>query len=233
LTGGRGAVSPPRRSPTLFWRTFLLVAALLVVSSLAWVQSIRVLERAPRAQQAAQQMISVINVTRTSLLFADPIARVALLNDLAASEGIRVVPLEPGDEITLFDDQPVVRAVEDRVRTALGAETRVAARVNGVPGFWVSFDIESDAYWLYVARDPLASDSGTAWLGWAGVAMLLSLVAAVAVTRAINTPLARLSRAAAQLGRGHVPRSLPETSNVWSRIAPCCWRASRTICVRR
>jgi two-component system osmolarity sensor histidine kinase EnvZ len=46
------------------------------------------------------------------------------------------------------------------------------------------------------------------------MAMLLSLAAAIAITRVVNQPLARLSRAARELGAGHVPAALPEKGPV-------------------
>jgi hypothetical protein len=57
-------------SPGLFWRTFLLILLLLAASTLAWLQSFRVFEREPRAQQLAQQMISIVNITRSALLYS-------------------------------------------------------------------------------------------------------------------------------------------------------------------
>ena len=37
-------------SPSLFWRTFLLILLLIVASLLAWLQSFRAFEREPRSQ---------------------------------------------------------------------------------------------------------------------------------------------------------------------------------------
>ena len=46
------------------------------------------------------------------------------------------------------DDPAVVAANRARLRGLLGPQTRVAARVNGEPGLWVSFEIDGDPYWL-------------------------------------------------------------------------------------
>ena len=78
----------------------LLLVLLLIVASLgAWIQSFRVFERAPRAQNIAQQVVSVVNVTRAALLYSDPFVRRDLLAELAANEGIRIYPLEPTDVV--------------------------------------------------------------------------------------------------------------------------------------
>ena len=60
---------------SLLWRTFLLVAALILLSMLAWFGIFTAYEREPRARQAAQMVVSVVNLTRTALLTARPDAR--------------------------------------------------------------------------------------------------------------------------------------------------------------
>ncbi len=197
-------------SPGLFWRTFLLILLLLAATSVAWLQSFRVFEREPRAQQLAEQMIAVVNITRSALLFSDPARRLTLLADLADNQGIRIAPLEPTDKTRPFPDLPFVERAHERVLQELGPDTRIAAEVNGVPGLWVSFSIDTDEYWVYIERDPLAREIGTQWIGWALIAAIASLLGAVAITRVVNRPLARLSAAASQLGAGRMPEPLPE-----------------------
>lgn len=201
---------PRLASPTLFWRTFLLIALLIAASLVAWLQSFRVFEREPRAQQIAQQIVSIVNITRSALLYSDADTRRELLADLADNEGIRIVPLEPADQVTDFPDWPLVKLVSAQLIERLGPGTRMASAVNGVPGNWVSFNIDEDAYWVYIERDPLARDTGTRWVAWAAVAMTLSLLVAVAITRVVNLPLKRLAVAAHELGAGRAPARLPE-----------------------
>lgn len=198
-----------KRTPSLFWRTLLLVLLLIVASLAAWLQSFRVFERAPRAEGIAQQVVSIVNITRAALLYSDPFVRSNLLAELAANEGIRIYPLEPNDVVIPLPDKPLVRLVEQAIVAKLGAATRVASSVDGVQGLWVSLSIEEDRYWVYIDRDPVARTVGTQWIGWAAVALLLSLIGAILITRVINRPLAELSQAAAALGRGHAPPSLP------------------------
>lgn len=201
----------PSLAPGLFWRTFLLMLLLLAGTSLAWLQIFRVFEREPRAQQVAEQVIAIVNITRSALLYSDPIVRLVLLADLADSQGIRIVPLEPSDRVQPFPDTPVASRARERVLAALGPRTRLASEVNGVPGIWVSFAIDADEYWVFIERDPLARAIGTQWVGWAVVAALASLLAAAVITRVVNRPLAQLSEAARALGSGRTPAPLPET----------------------
>ena len=198
-------------APGLFWRTFLLILLLLAASSAAWLQSFRLFEREPRAQQLAAQIISIVNITRSALVYSDPIVRLALLADLADNQGIRIVPLEHSDTIRPFSDNPVATRASERVMNALGPRTRLASEVNDVAGIWVSFAIDADEYWVVIERDPLALDIGTRWIGWAVIAAIAALMAAAAITRVVNRPLARLSEAASELGAGRNPEPLPET----------------------
>ena len=198
------------RSPPLFWRTFLLILLLIAASMAAWVPTVRVFEREPRARQIAQQVASIVNTTRSALVYSDPGRRRDLLADLAENEGIRVVPLEPGDQVMALPDNALVGLVTRNIRTKLGTATRLAGQVNGVPGVWVSFSIEDDAYWAFIDRDILAGEVGREWVAWAALAALISLLVAVAIARIVNRPLAELSSAAAELGAGRTPRSLPD-----------------------
>ena len=202
------------RSPSLFWRTLLLVLLLIVASLAAWLQSYRVLERAPRAQTIAQQVTSVVNITRAALLYADPFVRSDLLAELAANEGVRIYPLEPDDKVTPLPDGALIKLIEQAVVAKLGAGTRLAADVNGIHGLWVSLSIADDDYWVFIERDPVARTYGTQWIGWAAVALVLSIIGAILITRLINRPLAQLSRASAELGSGRDPAPLPETGPI-------------------
>ncbi|HVG05939.1 MAG TPA: ATP-binding protein [Burkholderiaceae bacterium] len=199
------------RSPSLFWRTLLLVLLLIVASLTAWLQSYRVLERGPRAQTIAQQVVSVVNITRAALVYADPFVRSDLLAELAANEGVRIYPVEPDDKVSPLPDSPLIKLMEQAIVGKLGAETRLASEVNGISGLWISLSISDDDYWVYITRDPIARTYGTQWIGWAAVALLLSIIGAILITRVINRPLAQLSRATAELGSGRNPAPLPET----------------------
>ena len=202
------------RSPSLFWRTLLLVLLLIVASLAAWLQSYRVLERGPRAETIAQQVVSVVSITRAALLYADPKVRGDLLAELAANEGVRIYPLEPDDKIVPLADSPLIRLMAQAIVRKLGADTQLGSEVNGVSGLWVSLSIADDDYWVFISRDPVIRTYGTQWIGWAAVALMLSVIGAVLITRLINRPLAQLSAASRRLGSGYDPGPLPETGPI-------------------
>ena len=194
----------------LFWRTFLLIALLIAVSLAAWFQSFRVIEREPRAQRVALQLVSIVKLTRTALLYSDPDLRRALLQDLESNEGVRVYPRETADKFRPQPQNELNRLIEANVRGRLGDDTVIAQSVNDIPGVWISFKIDDDDYWVALDRDQLDNATGLQWLGWGIFALALSLFGAAFITSLVNRPFARLALAARKVGSGRIPEALPE-----------------------
>lgn len=194
----------------LFWRTFFLLGILTTLSMMAWIGMISVVQREPQAQQIASQVISVVTITHAALTHSAPELRRELLFDLVSNEGIRIFALEDDDTVEPPPDNWLMPDIEAIVKARLGADTRFSARVNGVGGFWVSFKIDDDAYWLMLERERIGGLSRNQWLGWASLVSLLSLLGAAAISNLINRPLARLTVAARAIARGRKPDPLPE-----------------------
>ncbi|MFD2368263.1 ATP-binding protein [Pseudoduganella sp. GCM10020061] len=194
----------------LFWRTFLLLGILTTLSMASWVGMISYVQRGPQAQQLAAQVISVVTITKAALTHSAPELRRELLFELVANEGIRIFTLEVTDEVDPPPDNPLMEDIEAIVKAKLGSDTRFSARVNGSAGFWVSFNIDDDKYWLMLERERIQGLTGVQWLGWASVVGLLSLVGAALISSLINLPLARLTEAARSIARGRRPDPLPE-----------------------
>lgn len=195
----------------LLWRTFFLLAFLIAGSMAAWVASFRIVERTPRANQIAAQVVSVVTITRAALTHSAPDLRRELLFDLASNEGIRIYPLEAEDRVEPPHDTVLMPVIQTSVREKLGADTKFASAVNEVAGFWVSFKIDDDEYWLMLDRERLERTSGIQWLGWGTVTLVLSLLGAVFISRLINQPLARLTAVAGSIAKGRDPDPLPES----------------------
>jgi two-component system osmolarity sensor histidine kinase EnvZ len=194
----------------LFGRTFLLLAALMLVSLGAWLQVFFSMELGPRANQMAQRVITAVNITRTALVYSQTDERSKLLLDLATNEGIQVYPRELTDFAEPLPNDDYWQRVADHIRNRFGPETQIAWGVNQVPGFWVSFQIDHDLYWLVFEREQIGLTGGIEWLGWGATALLLSLVGAAVSVGFVNRPLSRLARAAQVLSRGETPAPLPE-----------------------
>jgi two-component system osmolarity sensor histidine kinase EnvZ len=194
----------------LFWRTFFLIALLIGVSLAAWYQSFRVIEREPRAQRVAQQLVSIVKLTRTALLYSEPDLRRALLQDLESNEGIRVYPREPADKIEKQPGSVVQDLIARDVQRRLGTDTVIAASVNEIPAMWISFKIDEDDYWVAIEQDRIDTATGLQLFSWGTFALALSLIGAAFITALVNRPFARLAHAARAIGEGHRPDPLPE-----------------------
>jgi two-component system osmolarity sensor histidine kinase EnvZ len=196
---------------SLFTRSLLLIALLILVSAAATFQLYRVYEREPRARELAQQTVSIINLTRSALVNADPVLRRNLLIELNEREGIRLAPLT-GDEVLLpLPDDPVLGLVTERVKGSLGDDTRFAYARDKVEGFWVSFSIDEDEYWVMLPRERFEPEFRLQWLGGALVLLGLALVGAWGIASALSRPLGAIAAAAGEVGRGRAPAPLEES----------------------
>jgi len=195
---------------SLFWRTFLLIAALLLVSQSAWIEIFRLAEREPRAKQLAQEVASVVNLTRAALVSAAPEKRIELLRELSQIEGIRVYPPEHEESVIDLPDQPMLNMIQNEVQHILGEDTRLKTEQGGIPGLWVSVRIDEDEFWVVMPRARIEPQLPWNWIGWGALSALLSLAAAWLVVMLIDRPLKELTGAAAQLGRGARPAPVRE-----------------------
>ena len=196
---------------SLFARSFLLIALLILASAAATVQLYRVYEREPRARELAQQTVSVVNLTRAALVNADPVLRRDLLIELNEREGIRLAPLTRGELLERLPNEALFKLVSKKIRGALGERTRFAFARDRVEGFWVSFAIDEDDYWVMLPRERFEPEFGLQWLG-GGLALLgLALAGAWLIASALSRPLGAIAAAAREVGRGAAPAPLAES----------------------
>ena len=198
---------------TLLARTFLLLALLVLLTTAAWLSLFRYTDAEPRAREIAQLSASAVNLIRASLFAAAPEKRPGLFAEFVTREGIRLLPAEPEDRIDLMPETRFVALLRRELAARLGEHTRIAAAVDGVPGFWVSFrldDHDEDEYWLVLPRERAARDFASHWLTWGPLAIALALLVAGYIATRISKPLKAMARSAALVGKGQQPTPLPE-----------------------
>lgn len=203
---------------SLFWRTFFLLALLLIGSMLAWLQTLRTLEFEPRAIQTAQQIASLVNLSRAALIHSDAINRVSLIKTMTEQESVRIVPREPGDTFEPFDTDALGRRISLELSARLGPGTVVANSVNQEEGLWVGFIIDGDNYWMLTDRARFNRTTGGTWIIWLMTAAALSLAGAALIARLINRPLKQLSFAASRVREGDFHASTLDESVATSEI---------------
>jgi two-component system osmolarity sensor histidine kinase EnvZ len=196
---------------TLFTRSFLLIALLILASAAATFQLYRVYEREPRARELAQQTVSIVNLTRSALVNADPVLRRNLLIELNEREGIRLAPLTGGEVLQPLPADALFDLVSEKTKKTLGEQTRFAYARDGVEGFWVSFTIDEDEYWVMLPRERFEPEFRLQWLGGGLVLLALALVGAWGIASALSRPLGAIAAAAGEVGRGQAPAPLDES----------------------
>ena len=195
---------------TLLWRTFLLVAALMVLSMLAWFEIYSVYQNEPRARQLTELMESVTNLTRSALINAHPERRRELLRELSDREGIHVYAVEKNEVVAPLPDRQLLADVLADLKRKLGPKTRMTLERNGERAVFVSFHIDGDEYWVALPSQRLEQKIPWQWLGWGGAALALSLAGAYLIMFRVTRPLKALSTAASEIGRGKMPQPVEE-----------------------
>ncbi len=127
------------------------------------------------------------------------------------SEGIQVYVATLGDRIAPLPDRPFIQEVATELKRQLGPDTQVTLNRGGVSGVWVSFDIDSDVYWVYMPRSRIERNEPLRWIGWGLLVLVLAGSGAYFIVSLINRPLRELTRATAQMARGATPQPVTET----------------------
>jgi two-component system osmolarity sensor histidine kinase EnvZ len=195
------------RELSLFWRTFFMLALLLLGSMVAWLQALRAFEFEPRSVQTARQIASQVNLSRAALINADAIARLSLLKTMEQEEGLRIIARERSDTFVSVDGDALMLDMAQELRKRLGAATVVAAQVNNNLGLWVGFEMDGEPYWFRTDLDRFSSGGGKTWIIWLLVAAALSLTGAALIARLVNRPLKALSFAASRVREGNFSAS--------------------------
>jgi two-component system, OmpR family, osmolarity sensor histidine kinase EnvZ len=212
---------------TVFARSFLLIAALIVTAVLASFQIYLLYEREPRSRELAQQTVSTVNLTRAALVSADPFLRRQLLIELNETEGLRVFPATASEKLEPLPAEALLDLVAKKVRAVTGQETRFAYARDGEEGFLVSFFIDEDEFWVMLPRERFELELGLQWLGWGAALLALALTGAWLIASNLARPLAALTRAAERIGRGEAhqpiaeegPRELRTLAAAFNRMA--------------
>ena len=190
----------------------LLIALLLAISIYASLKIFDYFDREPRATTAALQAVTIVNYTRASLIASHESRRLALLTELSGREGVRVYVADFLEDIEPLPADPFINLIANKIREQLGEETIITVNHYGIPGLWISFNVEQDDFWVVIPKIQVDRPFPWHWLGWGAVVGLLSLFGAYLIASRINRPLNLLVYAADRLRHGEPAPRLPEDS---------------------
>lgn len=215
LRGKLGSMLRTGLPHTLLWQTFLLIAILLILALGAWSQIFSYFQEPARARNAAQMVVSVVNLTRTALINAETSRRTDLLIELAALERIRIYAAEATDQLEPLPATRVNRLLEADVRRMMGAHTRFASRWKALEGFWVSFRLDPedqhDEYWVMLPGDRIENLDSFDWLEWGLGALLAAMLGAYLIASRVGRQMHQIALAARLVGSGQTPTQLDES----------------------
>ncbi|MDR0529642.1 MAG: HAMP domain-containing protein [Zoogloeaceae bacterium] len=203
------------RPRSLFAHILFWAMVLLILSNAIWLVIIRLADDEPRARHLAQLSASAVNLVRMALVTAAPDLRSALLQELSDREGIRLLPLDPHDEIEpLPKNNRFLRAVSEEIKALMGEQSIVSLKVNQNAGFWISFALESgepDDFWLILPYDRVRRTVPWLWMGWGTLTAVITFFIAWLLASRVSRHLTRMADAARQVGEGRKPQEMPET----------------------
>jgi two-component system osmolarity sensor histidine kinase EnvZ len=206
-------LTPNKVALSLFWRTFFLLLLLLAGCVLAWVQTLRALDEAPHdARRTAQHLASLVRLSGESLRQGERANRAALSRALGAREGLVLQARTVADVWTTPAADDAYGPLAGELRNLLGRELLVASSVNGMPGLWLGFVVDREAWWLQAPAALLKRPMPDNGLLWLAGAVLITLLGAVLIAQHINRPLRDLSFAASRIRGGEYESRLDETT---------------------
>ena len=193
---------------TLLARFLILIATVLIIAQVVSIRIFDYFERGPRAEAIAQEIETVINFTRASLISSREDKRLALISELSSKGEIRIYPAYYFEDIEPLPPDPFLKVVAGKIKERLGENTIVITNHYGVPGLWVSFSIDQDEFWAVI---PTPGDRAFPWhwIGWGIIVAGLSIIGAYATATRINRPLNLLIQATEKLKKGEIPEKLP------------------------
>lgn len=193
---------------TLLARFLILIATVLIIAQIVSIRIFDYFERDPRAEAVAQEIQTVVNFTRASLISSREDKRLELLSELSTKGDIRIYPAYYFEDIEPLAPDPFLQVVVRKLKERLGENTIVITDHYGIPGLWVSFSIDQDEFWVVI---PTPGDRPFPWhwIGWGIIVAGLSIIGAYATATRINRPLNLLIQATKQLKKGEFPKKLP------------------------
>lgn len=202
----------PRRPATLFARTAITIAAVMIVFEVFAFLLTAYYVMIPVAKRSADDLAAFIVTAVEAWEALPPGARPALEYDLEARQGLVMhADMPPLARASVY--LPYVYFLRNSLIRRLQADIRLSRSRDEDGGTWYWFDIPRPQEVLRIGFPAARIDIHipSALVSILISSALLTGITTVLMVRRLTRPLARLSHAAEQLGAGDMPGPLPET----------------------
>jgi two-component system, OmpR family, osmolarity sensor histidine kinase EnvZ len=197
---------------SLFARTVLLVASLIVISHFIWLEVFQRLAR-PTPHHIAAHLAGLLQPIRKSLSTLADEHEADYFRALRAREHIRLFRDDPPRHIQIVGASSEMDTVEPLIKPLLGLDTRVRLSHHGHHAhtvWWVLFSAGDKSFWARVPKSHIEPPLPWSWLGWTALGIILSLLGALLILWRVNQPLRALSEATRLVGQGMTPPLIQE-----------------------
>ena len=184
----------------------------MITTQLVSLKIFDIYEREPRAEALALEISTIVNFTKASMAASASNKRVQLLNELSAMGNVRIYPAHFFEEIEPIPDDPFLQLVTKKITQALPQGTMITVNHYDIPGIWVSFEIDSDLFWVVIPREIIDRPFPLHWIGWGLIILSFAISAAYLVTQRISRPLNRLIDGVDKIRFGQAIKRLPSDS---------------------
>ena len=190
-------------------RLTLLISALLLIAQIVSLKIFDYFEREPRAQALAQEIVTITNFTKASLSAAAYNKRLKLLDELTGMGDVSIYPAYYFEPLEPIPDDPFLKLVVKNIRDKLPSDTLITVNHYGIPGIWVSFEIDYALFWLVIPRTIIDRPFPWHWIGWGAIVFALAILSSYATTQRISRPLSQVINGAEQIRMGRSIKPLP------------------------
>ncbi|MGH8372044.1 MAG: ATP-binding protein [Gammaproteobacteria bacterium] len=197
---------------TLLGRVALMIAALIVISQLAWFGILRFHFMGPGKNPFINEISRTVSLAQAALRALPDQQEPAFLDKLAVPNGSRIISANSPHPELATPRGPLQRELAAGLRDIYGGTVQVK-RDPMTGNIWVQFPVDADNYWLIMPRGHLMPPPPFPYdlMVWVVLGLVISAGGAYLVLFGLNRQLREVLDAARAIGRGDTPKALKET----------------------
>lgn len=203
---------------SLFWRTFLWLATLLVGTLIISLKIFEVFETEPRNIQIVNRIDGLTKLSQAALLYKSPEAKELFILEAKNKEGIAIVPRKEEDVLDNGEISLLTKYGQKILKSKLDPEMSVFSAVNGVSGAWVAISVRDENYWIYFDPEWFGVNKNKYFFIYLIIFIGYLFLTTALVSYFINKPLKQLSFAASRVRTGDFSSSYLDESAVTSEV---------------